>query len=152
MWRRIKNVFLSFKTYDALSPGLTVQRRVNHRLSYRPALELETWFESCWRSRGVTWEIATFAYSYLERYSGLHFAQVLPDDRLEADLHWTKVCWFDWRLNLCDDFWQCFQIDLSDRLDEFDPVTVAELVVFLDQQLRWLNQPYQNVICEDVNL
>jgi hypothetical protein len=151
MWRRIKNVLLSFKTYDALSPDLTVQRQVNHRLSHRPALKLEAWFESCWRSRGITWAIATFAYSYLEQYSGLHFARILPDDRLEEDLHWTEVCWFDWQHNLCDDFWRCFQIDLSDRLDEFDPVTVAELLVFLDQQLHWLHDPDQNLSQKDIN-
>jgi hypothetical protein len=60
---------------------------------------------------------------------------VLPSDRLEEDLRWTAVCWFDWQLHLCEDVWQAFGVDLSDRLDQIEAGTVADLLVFLQQQV-----------------
>jgi hypothetical protein len=144
MWRKLKNLFLSFKTYDVLSPELQVRQQVNHRLSHRPALSLEEWFEAYWQPHGISLAIAQFVYLHLEQYSGLVCAKVLPIDRLEKDLHWTEVCWYDWELSLCDDFWQCFGVDLSDRLEEFHPTTIADLIWFLHLQLPTVDDPGKN--------
>ena len=60
---------------------------------------------------------------------------MLPGDRLEEDLCWTEVCWFDWETRLCEDFWHCFGTDISDRLEEFAPSTVSDLICFLNCQI-----------------
>jgi len=135
MWCRLKNWFRSFQTYDDLSPDLGVRRRVNRRLRQRPALVHSVWFESCCRPLGISSAIAQFGYQHLAQYSGLSFAHVLPSDRLEEDLRWTAVCWFDWQLHLCEDVWQAFGVDLSDQLDQIEAGTVADLLVFLQQQV-----------------
>jgi hypothetical protein len=135
MWRKLKNVWLSFKTYRDLSPDLRVRRQVNQRISDRPALELEAWYQSYWQPCGIALATIKFSYTCLKQYSGLDIARIQPDDRLEVDLHWTEVCWFDWEMRLCEDFLQSFDIDLTDRLENLHPVTVLDLVWFLNQQL-----------------
>jgi len=49
------------------------------------------------------------------------------------------VCWFDWELTLCDDFCQCFAVDLSECFDTQILDTIDELVRFLDYQLLSVN-------------
>lgn len=132
MWHRFKNFVFSLKTYDTLSPDLKVRRQVNRALRQRPALEFEQWFQSFYQPRGITHAVATFAYRHLARYSGLEFNRVLPTDRLQEDLHWTQVCWFDWELHLYDDFWQQFGVDISEYLDEATMLTVIDLMAFLN--------------------
>jgi hypothetical protein len=135
IWQRLKNAFLSLQTYDVLSPDFKQRRQVNRMLRSRPASSLNKWFKSYYQPIGIAPSVAAFAYSYLEKYSGLRIARVLPSDRLEADLHWTEVCWFDWENRLCEDFWHCFGVDMSDHLEDFDPYTVADLLEFLNCQL-----------------
>jgi hypothetical protein len=135
MWRKLDNFLLSINTYDDLSPDLGIRQQVKQYLINRSALSLEQWFHCYGKAVGISQAVVQFAYLYLEQYSGLPFARVLPNDRLEEDLHWTEVCWFDWEVRLCEDFWQHFEIDLSDRLEEFVPFTIAELILFLEQQV-----------------
>lgn len=136
MWHRLKNFVLSLKTYKALSPDLKVRQRVNHALRCRPALNLDEWFETFYKGRGIAYPVATFVYHHLSQYSGLEFGRVLPSDRLNEDLKWTRVCWFDWELSLCDDFYGQFKVDISDRLEELQASTVEDLVCLLDQSLN----------------
>ncbi|NJM86078.1 MAG: hypothetical protein HC769_10930 [Cyanobacteria bacterium CRU_2_1] len=134
MWHRLKNFVSSFSTYDDLSPDVNMRQQVNQRLQDRPALNSEEWFESFYKSNGISPAIAAFAYTHLAEYSELDFSRVLPSDRLEEDLHWTNVCWFDWDLSLCDDFYHHFKIDISDTLADFNFVTIEEFVSFLNCQ------------------
>ena len=134
MWHRFKNVFYSLKTYDALSPDLKIRRQVNRLLQQRPALDCQQWFQTFYQPQGITYAVASFAYLHLAQYSGLEFGRVLPSDRLDEDLRWTQVCWFDWQCQLCEDFWQRFEVDISDRLDESMLPTVIDLISFLHQQ------------------
>jgi len=100
---------------------------------------VDEWFDDHWRSRGISRELADFVYVYFTQYSGLEFSRVMPDDRLDADLCFSLVCWFNWNLSLYSDFWDCFKVDLCDRLDLGDMDTVADLVTFLDRQLLLVN-------------
>ncbi|MBF2051783.1 MAG: hypothetical protein EDM05_047600 [Leptolyngbya sp. IPPAS B-1204] len=132
MWHRFKNLVVSLKTYDALSPDLKVRRQVNRMLRQRPLLSLNQWFQSFYQPLGITYTVTDFAYVHLARYSGLELGRVLPTDRLDEDLHWTQVCWFDWQLNLYDDFWQQFGVDISDCWDESALLTIKDLMAFLN--------------------
>ncbi len=140
MWRRLKNIFHSFRTYADLSPDVRTRQQVNRFLRDRPALGAEEWFEQLWRPRDISRQIANFVYTHMQTYSGLEFARVRPEDRLKQDLQLISVCWFDWEFTLCDDFLEDFGIDLSDRFDPCDFATVEELVVFLNYQLLSVNQ------------
>jgi hypothetical protein len=135
MWHRCKNLIHSLKTYDALSPDLKLRRRVNRVLHQRPAMQLEQWFRTFYQPEGIAFSVANFAYIQLPIYSGLEFSHVLPSDRLNEDLHWTQVCWFDWQISLCDDFHQQFGVEISDDLDEATLFTVQDLIRFLNQAI-----------------
>jgi hypothetical protein len=135
MWKRLKNILLSFKTYSTLSPGFATRQRVKRRLAYRQDLNPQQWYELQCKPYGISPAIAKFAYFFLAKYSGLPFSRVLSSDRLEQDLHWTEVCWFDWEITLCDDFQHCFGIDISNSLEDFQPLTIQELMLFLNQQI-----------------
>lgn len=135
MWDRLKNLFFSFRTYKSLSPDFKVRQQVNRSLQHRPALNLDQWFETFYKPQGIAYPVVAFAYTHLKQYSGLEFGRVLPDDRLHEDLHWSSVCWFDWEIQLCDDFCQTFDIDLSSHLVELNPSTVAEFVLFLNHSI-----------------
>lgn len=102
-------------------------------LRQRPVMSCDQWFESFYQPQGILYSVASFAYKRLPNYSGLEFGRVLPTDRLNEDLHWTQVCWFDWELNLYDDFGQTFGVDISGCLDEFNLETVKDLLLFLNQ-------------------
>lgn len=132
MWHRLKNFWFSLKSYDALSPDLKVRRQVNQALRQRPLLPIESWFQVFYQPHGIAYTIVDFTYVHLSRYSGIEFGRVLPDDRLDEDLHWSQVCWFDWQLHLFNDFWHHFGVDISDRLDLTALQTVKDLVIFLN--------------------
>ncbi len=144
MWNRLRNFFLGLSTYGVLSPDLKVRQQVNRRLHERPALQLEEWVETFWRPCGVSQSLAEFIYFTLAQSSGLEFARVTPGDRLEADLHWTLVCWFDWDLHLCEAFYQRFGLDLSDRFDAANFETIADLVLFFQTHLLAVNSSPTN--------
>lgn len=141
MWHRLKNLCFSLNTYQVLRPDFKVRQQVNRALGDRPALSADEWFAAFYQSQGIAYAVAIFAYHYLEKYSGLAMSQVQPADRLDKDLHWTEVCWFDWESQLCHDVQQQFGIDiseclsecLSEYLDGCNPFTIGELVAFLDQ-------------------
>lgn len=134
MWHRLKNLILNLETYSILSPDLVARRQVNRAIGHRPALTEQQWFLEFCQPLGIAPSIATFAYTHLEQYSGIKFAHVTPGDRLVEDLHWIEVCWADWEIALCDDFWHSFGIDISDRLLDDSFSTVGELTMFLNHQ------------------
>lgn len=136
MWQRFKNLFLSLKTYGTLSPDFGVRQRINRALSDRPPLSFDQWFAAFYQPQGVTDAVALFAYQHLNQYSGLEISRVQPTDRLDKDLCWTAVCWFDWDCQLCDDIHQQFGVDVSDNLESFAQPTIGELVLFLDRVIK----------------
>lgn len=136
MWHRFRNLFLSLKNYDLLSPDLAMRRQVNRALRHRPTLGLSEWFESFCKSRQVAYPVVNFLYARLETYSGIKVGKLLPSDRLEEDLHWTDLCGFDWQIMLCDDFMQQFNVDMTHCIEDFSPNTIDELVILLHQQFK----------------
>jgi hypothetical protein len=140
MWRRLKNFLLSFRSYPDLGPDLALRRKVNRALADRRALPPDAWFEAFWQTRNISQEITFFVYTQLTDYSGISFSRVIPGDRLDHDLHLTLICWFNWQLDLCEDFFQQFHVDISDRLDFHTITTVEDLVVFLNLQLLSVNR------------
>jgi hypothetical protein len=135
MWHRVKNLFVSLNSYSVLSPDLKVRQQVNSALCDRPKLSAEDWYQRFYRAYGVAHPIVIFTYSRLQHYSGLDFGRVLPSDRFYEDLRWSDICWFDWNVQLYDDCWQEFGVDLSDCFDESQLSTVQEFVVFLNQAI-----------------
>jgi hypothetical protein len=140
MWRRLKNIFASFRSYADLSPDLQVRRRVSRFLRDRPCLPATEWGDTFCQIKEISPAIAEFVYVHLSNYSGLEFARVRPEDRLEEDLQLSLVCWFDWQLCLCEDFLECFGIDVSDRFNAQELETVADLVLFLEHQFLAVNR------------
>ncbi|HIK54141.1 MAG TPA: hypothetical protein IGS37_03125 [Synechococcales cyanobacterium M55_K2018_004] len=136
MWQRLKNLLLSFQTYGALSPDLRVRRQVNRALRDRPSLNVEQWYVAHCQPQDIPYDVASFAYTHLEKYSGLNFARVVPSDRLDEDLQWTRVCWFDWAVSLCDDVLDEFGVDISDSFDEMSLDTVGDLLLALNDSLN----------------
>ncbi|WP_210437191.1 hypothetical protein [Oxynema aestuarii] len=134
MLRQLKNLFFSVQTYNDLSPDIEMRRVVNHGLYCRRSLTLQQWFESFWQPRAIAAPVVAFVYDRLKAYSGVEMARVWPGDRLDADLKFSLICWFDWQLNLCEDFQQQFGGDAIDPLAIYNLDTVEELVVFLNSQ------------------
>jgi hypothetical protein len=139
MWQRLKNLFLSFQTYGDLSPDFHARRRVNRWLRDRTALSAEEWYQRFWQPRRISPNIAIFAYTHLEKYSGLKTARILPSDRLEEDLHLTLVCWFDWHFSLCEDFEQHLGVGIDDYWELQNLSTIEEFMMFLNRQLLPVN-------------
>ncbi|WAL60919.1 hypothetical protein [Thermocoleostomius sinensis] len=135
MWHRVKNLFISLNSYAVLSPDLKVRQQVNKALRDRPELSAEDWFHRFYQAYGVAHPVVIFAYSQLQHYSGLQFGRVLPTDRFHEDLRWSDVCWFDWNLQLYDDCWQEFGVDLRGCFDELQWITVQDFVVGLNQAI-----------------
>lgn len=135
MWRRLKNILLSIRTYPDLSPDLGMRRRINRALNHREALSSEEWYEVFWYPRHISPEIADFIYYRMTEHSGIQFSRVVPGDRLSEDLYLSQVCWFDWQLSLADEFYDRFQVDLDLNLDLASLSTVEDLAIFLDRQL-----------------
>lgn len=141
MWRRLKNLYDSLDTYADMSPDLVLRMRINQTLRGRPSRTVDEWYKSFWQPREVSEKVAAFVYDRMEEYSGLHFANVLPKDRLNEDLHLALVCWFDWELSLCEEFGCKFGVDITENFDISALSTVEELVVFLNQQWLSVNYP-----------
>lgn len=135
MLRQFKNVISSVQTYGELSPDLQSRRQVDRALYRRRYLSLDEWFQFFWQSRGIAKPVVAFAYIHLEKYSGLQIGRVLPSDRLEQDLKFTLICWFDWHLDLCEDFWNAFGVEIFDRFDLQTISTVEEFVTCLNYLL-----------------
>jgi hypothetical protein len=138
MWRRFTNFVLGLKTYSDLSPNLGLRRRINQTLRSRSSRSLEESYTTFWKPLAVSKELIAFIYEHLEISSGLQFARILPRDRLTEDLKLTEICWADWEFNLCSEFYDRFGIDICDRFDFQNLVTVEDLVVFLNQQLSFV--------------
>jgi hypothetical protein len=141
MWHRLQNLIGSLKSYNVLSPDLHVRHQVKRVLCDRPILSADDWFRGFCKPLGIRQPIANFAYFHLEGYSGLPFSQVLLSDRFNEDLHWIEVCWFDWEMILCEDFYQLFGVDISDQLLGSTFLTIEELLFFLNQQVEQID-PY----------
>ena len=136
MWRRVSNLVNNLITYKTLSPDMRLRRRVNQTLRQRPYLEANQWFKMFWQDQDISPVTAEFAYSRFAEYSGIQFGRVLPSDRLEEDLSWTEVCWFDWEFSFCEDVEAQFGFDISDCFYDQMLHTVADLVSFLDSQIQ----------------
>ena len=80
--------------------------------------------------------LLSFLFTKLPDYSGLKVGRLRPSDRLIEDLQLPLVCWFDWPNQLCADFYDVFQVDISEEFDESLLETLEDLVGFLHQRLR----------------
>ncbi len=140
MWQPLKNFVNSLTTYMALSPDMVARQRVNQWLRSRPCLTCDEWYRYHWTPpavrRPLPKPLIDFTYQQLTDYSGLEIGRVKPSDRLVEDLSFPAVCWFDWSLTLCEDFYETFDLDISEHFDETQLFTCADLVNFLEQQLE----------------
>ena len=137
MMEPINNLFASISAYADMSPDLSIRREVNQRLkiSSRDELELSSWCR-LYSDRAGDRPVLAFIYQQVAEYSGLSFGRVRPSDRLVKDLHLPLVCWFDWVLTFCEDFFQQFDVDLSDCFDEDNFETVDDMIAFLLKQVK----------------
>lgn len=142
MWQKLKNLLISCQTYNDLSPDLGLRKKVNQTLLKRPALTSDDWFEIFFQTQGIEKPIVEFVYLSLAKYSGLDLQRVRPSDRLDEDLQLSLICWFDWSLQFCEDFYRNFGIDISLHLDLSALSTIEELILFLHyQQLAISDRP-----------
>jgi hypothetical protein len=116
--------------------GQPLPEAVESLLAYvsdRPLLEFNAWTEQA-RLKAIDSEAASFVYDYFDA-RGIPMGQIRPDDRLEADLHLTRVLPQEWG----DEFQEAF-------LDHFcvtklfsrgpGPETILELLGFVQQELE----------------
>ncbi|MEB3211028.1 MAG: hypothetical protein VKL39_06715 [Leptolyngbyaceae bacterium] len=136
MWRRVNNLVNSLITYQTLSPDSRCRRQVSQWLQQRHPLTSKQWFEAFWQTENILEITTDFVYHAFSSYSGLPFAYVIPEDRLEEDLCWTNVCWFDWEMTFFLDVETQFQMDISGHFHYEKTTTIAEIVHFLDQHIR----------------
>lgn len=131
---KLNNFISSVQAYADMSPDLTIRREVNAWMLRRDraSLSIEQWCE-CFGGHNPA--VLAFLYESFSEYSGLDFSRVRPNDSLNSSLHFPLVCWFDWSITFCEDFFQAFDVDLSDRFDEADFDTIGELIEFLVQQV-----------------
>ena len=141
MWRRTQNLFHSFVAHGVLSPDIVLRCQVNRQLRHRLSLEANEWFETFWAKEAISPDLVAFVYSSIPRYSGLNVARLKPGDRLEADLFWTQVCWFDWEMDLYDDFLERFGKDISEEFDFGQVGTLHDLMHSLDWYLEGQTHP-----------
>ena len=145
MWRTLINLIFSLRTYRALSPDIQVRHRVNRMLRSRSPLSMDEWFERFWQapksSENIPKDLVAFLYINLARYTKLEIARVLPRDRLQEDLHFPTICWFDWEINFCNDFYKTFGVDISFSFDISTLSTIEDLVLFLNRQLLSVKYP-----------
>jgi hypothetical protein len=139
MWQKLKNFFLSLRTYSDMSPDVGLRRHINQTLQSRTSRNFEEWYNSFWKRLNVSKEVAAFVYQHMNEYSGLQFSHVLPSDRLAEELQLSLVCWFDWECTLCDDFRDRFGVDIHGCFDPYALPTVKDLVIFLNQQVAAVN-------------
>lgn len=140
MWRDFQNLVQTVKNYQVMGPDQALRRQVNRNLRSRPYLSIDDWCQWCWMPPAAATPasplLTRFLYVKLGDYSGLSMGHTRPEDRLLEDLYFPIVCWFDWGLTLCDDIYQTFDVDLTDSFDERDYVTLADLVGYLENQLK----------------
>lgn len=157
MIEQLDNWLSSVSTYADMSPDLAIRTQVNLRMKAhaRPALGVSDWcqlfldylssshgaasnaaFSHVASGPSDTRRVLCFVYQRFGQYSGIDFSRVRPEDRLNGDLHFSLVCWFDWTINFCEDFCEQFDLDLSDRFDEDDFATIGELAAFLIEQVK----------------
>ena len=120
MWQSAVNYFRSLRTYRDLSPDAGIRRQVNAQLRGRESLSIEEWsrlFPTI-STHDTAQPLLAFIYTKLSAYSGLQVGRLRPEDRLVVDLQLPLVCWFDWPHQLCDDFYESFQVDLIEEFDE----------------------------------
>ncbi|MGI8934284.1 MAG: hypothetical protein ACR2FS_09445 [Phormidesmis sp.] len=143
---QLNNWFSSVNTYADMSPDLSIRRQVNERMKARTrrALSRSEWCQ-LFSTPASTRPVLSFIYQYFGQYSGIEFGRVRPSDRLNCDLHFPLVCWFDWSLTFCEDFFQQFNLDLSDRFDEAAFETIGELVNFLVEQMSVEQMPVKQM-------
>lgn len=124
----------------ALSPDMVARQRVNQWLRSRRCLTCVEWYIYHWTPpavlRPLPETLIDFVYQQLHAYSGLEIGCILPSDHLVDDLAFPAVCWFDWSITLCEDFYDTFGLDISEYFDETQLFTCADLVNFLNQQLE----------------
>lgn len=98
------------------------------------------WFHTYWQPLAVARPISDFVYTQLQTVSGLDLGRVQPGDRLQIDLQFTLICWFDWEVTLSEAFAESFGVMLEPDFnpDEFE--TVADLVLFLNRQIFSINR------------
>ena len=122
--------YLGFK--QGPKPG--ARDRVNCWLGTRTPLSSHDWFVRFWKPLGVDRDVSNFVYENLQHYSGVEFARVVPQDRLQEDLRFSDVCRNDWEFDLAEDFGRQFGTSvlevLSDDLEVLE--TVQQLVLFCD--------------------
>ncbi len=157
MIEQLDNWLSSISTYADMSPDLAIRAQVNLRMKAhaRPALGISDWcqlflthlssignvttdtaaFSHAATGSSDTRRVLCFVYQKFGQYSGIDFSRVCPDDRLNGDLHFALVCWFDWTIAFCEDFLEQFGIDLSDCFDEDEFDTIGELAAFLVEQV-----------------
>jgi hypothetical protein len=136
MWRKLNNHLNSLQTYADLSPDIQARYEVNQWLrSHRRAIDPRAWSREFQRSTGASEALVLFVYRHFLKSTGIDFNRVRPSDRLVEDLKFPLVCWFDWAMSLCEDFITEFGIDISGYFDETQFSTLADLIVFLQQQL-----------------
>lgn len=140
MWRDFQNLVETLRHYRVMSPDRAVRRQVNEYLRLRPYLPVDDWCQRCWLppagSQPIMPTLTRFLYLQLGEYSGLRMGHTRPGDRLQEDLCFPLVCWFDWGLALCEDVHQTFGVDITDSFDERNYDTLADLVGYLDSQIK----------------
>ncbi|MDB9528375.1 hypothetical protein PN498_20455 [Oscillatoria sp. CS-180] len=137
MWQSVVNYLRNLRAYPDLSPDIGIRRRINAQLRKRSSLSLEDWTRLFTHPpSAVSKQLLTFIYTKLSDYSGLDVGRLRPSDRLIEDLQIPLVCWFDWPNQLCADFYETFQIDITEEFDESLLETVEDLVCFLNQRLQ----------------
>jgi hypothetical protein len=133
--RRCRNWFAAWRSYADLAPDLHQRRQIRQRLQTRAAMNTQEWFQIFWQPLAVHRSVADFVYLHLSQYSGLEFARIYPSDRLNEDLSFTLVCWFNWEEHLLADISAQFAIDLTQHFEASDHRTVEEFVVALNLAL-----------------
>lgn len=132
-WQRANNYIRSIRTFQDMSPDLSVRHQVNQSLcQHRRPLSSEAWCAEFQREIPSQRHTLLFIYRSFENYSGIEFNRVRPHDRLVDDLQFPLVCWFDWSTRFCDDVVAHFGIDISNCFDETRIHTLIDLVAFLE--------------------
>mgnify|MGYP001796195120 CR=1 FL=1 len=136
MIQQLNNWLNSISTYADMSPDYSIRHQVNRRLALcaRDSLSIDDWCQLFSTQAGDLTTLA-FLHERFSEYSGLDFSRIRAHDRLHGDLHLALVCWHDWVITFCEDFYQQFHIDLSDCFDEDDYETIGELITFLLAQV-----------------
>lgn len=149
----LNNWLSSVSAYADMSPDLAIRAQINLRMKAdaRSALGISDWCSLFVTQNAVAGtsafthstfgtsdarRVLCFVYQRFSQYSGIDFSRVRPEDRLNHDLHFALVCWFDWTTTFYEDFLEEFDIDLSDCFDEDEFNTIGELVMFLIDQLN----------------